>query len=102
MDEAAARNEMQIKGLAIELSLVGGLGEDRRGDVWLVVLPITPLDDDFGFSAIPHAPEPGPEFEVSVTRGMGAPRRTAGLAGKAVAANYASLDIGAHVVSCFA
>jgi hypothetical protein len=102
MDEAAARNEMQItffdllgvedvpleisdepayltwvllvartgEGLAIELSLVGGLGEDRRGDVWLerVVLPITPLDDDFGFSAIPHAPEPGPEFEVSVTK----------------------------------
>jgi hypothetical protein len=58
------------KGLAVELSLVGGLGVDGRGEVWLerIVLPITPLDEGLGMSMPPRMPEPGPEFEVSVTR----------------------------------
>ncbi|HET7228419.1 MAG TPA: hypothetical protein VFJ16_00315 [Longimicrobium sp.] len=58
------------EGLAIELSLVGALGADGRGEYWLerIVLPTMPLDGDFGVPAIPLAPEPGPEFEVSVTK----------------------------------
>lgn len=56
--------------LAIELSLVGGLGEDRRGESWLerIILPILPFDGGIAGPLTPRKPEVGPDFEVNVIR----------------------------------
>lgn len=56
--------------LTLELSLPVGLGEDGRAEAWSerVILTSIPLDGGTRLGVSPFGPEPGPEFDVSVTR----------------------------------
>jgi hypothetical protein len=60
------------KKLLMELSLVSGLGKDKRGASWLerIILPDVPLDGEMGVgvSNTPRVPASAPEIVVNVTR----------------------------------
>lgn len=58
------------KKLKIELSLPVGELVDGRPSSWAerIILPIVPLDDETDSITPSTTPEPGPEFEIEVTR----------------------------------
>jgi hypothetical protein len=53
--------------MKLELSLPEGMGEDGRPEDWAerIILPSIDLDGSY---SVKRAPEPGPAFDVDVTR----------------------------------